>query len=74
METQERLKKMKTGTHFWALCDGLLVVLAKKHDDCYDVCGAWECGYRLEDVDEILQIIEVPKGYESHNFIYFKKQ
>ncbi len=72
MNTKQILDEMKPTTHFWALCDGLLIVLAKQHDDYFSVCGDWECGYDSDDIDEVLQVIEVPKGYEKHGFVYFR--
>lgn len=58
------------GEHFWALMGGDLVMISI-NKDCkrVEVCGPWECGAHMEDV-ELLQHVPKPVGYENTPMYY----
>ena len=67
-------KEVPIGAHCWALMnDKLLVVLKRASNgvtcEGYEVCGAWECGVRPEEID-IIEIIKKPVGHKHTELSY----
>ena len=62
---------VKPGDHCWALANGELLVVMKDDEGTYQVCGAWECGIRLDEL-ELLEIIPRPKGREETKLYYIE--
>lgn len=46
-----------------------LLMVAKFDEYRYEVCGAWECGISKDEC-QIIQLVEVPKGYEKAKMYY----
>ena len=59
---------IKEGQHFWAISGDEILVIALFRNN-FEVCGPWECGIGIDDF-EIIELIEVPKGYESKKMYY----
>lgn len=66
-----RFEDLKIGQHLWILSHEELMVVAKFDDNGYEVCGPWECGIGKDDC-QIIQLIEIPKGYEKTSLYYGK--
>ena len=60
---------MKAGQHCWATCDGKLMVVLKEEDGYFQVCGAWECGIGIDNI-ELISIIERPELHENTELYY----
>lgn len=59
-----KIEDTKVGEHYWAIIDGnLLVVL--RDETGWEACGPWECGFALNDLDEIIAEIARPAGHEN---------
>jgi len=64
-----KFQDIKIGQHLWVISNGELLMVAKFDDDMYDVCGAWEGGISKNEC-EIIQLVDVPKGYEKTKMYY----
>lgn len=64
-----KFEDLKIGQHLWVKSNNELLVVAKFDEKQYEVCGAWEAGIDPEDC-EIIQLIDVPKGFENLTFYY----
>jgi len=60
---------VELGQHCWAVSNGKLLVVLKTQTQGYEVCGAWECGIAVEELD-LISIIEKPPGYATSVLYY----
>lgn len=58
------------GEHYWALLENKLVMVSVD-SNCgrVEVCGPWECGAGMEEVD-LIQHVPKPVGYENAPIYY----
>lgn len=66
-------QEVKIGDHCWALSDGDLLVVLKDEEGRYQVCGAWECGIPVDEL-ELLEVIPRPQGFEALRLYYLDDQ
>jgi len=64
-----KFEDLKIGQHLWGMYSGKLLMVAKFDDKGYDVCGAWECVIGKDEC-EIIELVDVPKGYEKTKLYY----
>ena len=60
---------VKIGEHCWATSDGKLMVVLKREDGGFEVCGAWECGIGIDNI-ELIGIIDRPECYKDASLYY----
>ena len=60
---------LKIGQHLWVLANNELLMVAKFDNDGYEACGDWECGISKDEC-EIIELVNVPKGYENTKMYY----
>jgi hypothetical protein len=60
---------VKIGDHCWAMSVGRLLVVLKIHPEYYDVCGAWECGIHMSDLN-LLELIPKPIAHINTPLYY----
>lgn len=64
-----RFEDLKIGQHLWVLVDNELLMVAKFDEQGYQVCGEWEFGIS-PDKCKIIELVDVPKGYEITGWYY----
>ena len=70
MMKQEDYDKMEVGQHAWVLLGKeVAVVMKDKNSFGFEVCGAWECGCGIDDV-ELIELIERPKLHSETKLYY----
>lgn len=55
--------------HYWAIMDGKSLVVIYDGKRGFDVCGPWECGCGLREL-EIIQHIPRPESVKDLNLYY----
>lgn len=69
LESSLGMDSLKEGDHFWAKLDGKLAVFMYQRDGYMYVCGDWECGFSLSEL-EFVSKIDIPKGYTKKDLYY----
>jgi len=65
-------KDIDIGSHCWALSKGELLIVLKTGKGRYEVCGAWECGIGVDDID-IIEVINRPTSHKETKLYYLER-